>query len=305
MGDFSAADAALAGFGFARRHPKTIAVWAAIILLFHFAFTAAMVVIAGPALTALQALNASGSRDPAVVFPLMQRLLPLYALIVPAMLLLFSVLLATVNRAVLREGDDRYAFLRLGGDELRQFILIVYFAAVIFAAEIVGVLAMVVVMILLALAGPALGFLRLIPVLALICALIFLEVRLSLAFALTFDSGRVTLFGSWTLTRGRFWKLLGTYLLVFVLGLVVYLLILMIAVALAAAVGGGLDGVGALFKTDMSSLPAYFTPVRLVAGVVSALASALVWPLFLMPAPDIYRQLKASAPLSATPDPVG
>lgn len=43
--------------------------------------------------------------------------------------------------------------------------------------------------------------------------LIWLAVRLSLASPLTFDTRRVRVFGSFALTRGRFWSLLGAYLL--------------------------------------------------------------------------------------------
>ncbi|MEI9891311.1 MAG: hypothetical protein WDN45_12940 [Caulobacteraceae bacterium] len=82
---------------------------------------------------------------------------------------------------------------------------------------------------------------------AVCCAAIYGFVRLSLASPLTFDTRKVDLFGSWALTRGRFWKMLGTYLLVVGLALVIGLLVMIITIAVAAVLGG-LGALASIFR---------------------------------------------------------
>ena len=94
-------------------------------------------------------------------------------------------------------------------------------------------------------------------------------VRLSLASALTFDTGRVRLFGSWRLTRGVFWPLVGAYLLAFVIIALISVVLLVVSALVAVATGGGAN---AILHTDTRSLGAYFTAARVVQTLVSAAA---------------------------------
>lgn len=308
MGEFSATDAALSGFSFVRRRPAAVALWAVILLVIHLAFGAALVALAGPELAAVQAANLSGPQDPAAALALMARLLPLYAATALFALVFFSIAWATIDRAVLREGDAGFGYVRLGADEVRQGLLLLLIFAVMLGAELVaGVLlgvAIVVVSLILRAPGGE-GVVPLITFLIAFCAFVFVSVRLSLTSPLTFDTRKVDLFGSWRLTRGRFWKMLGAYVLVWMLAILVYILVAIIAVALAAAIGGGLNGIALMFRPDSSSAASYFSPVRLVIMVVNAAASALVWPLLLMPSATIYRQIRdATATREAAADPV-
>lgn len=127
--------------------------------------------------------------------------------------------------------------------------------------------------------------------LALLAAWIYVWVRLSLASPLTFATRRINLFGSWRLTRGIFWPMLGAYLVAGILAIVVSLLILAISAAVSAAVGGGLSGLQSMMKPDMSSLATYLTPARFVTIFANAVSTALVWPVLLTPASAIYRSL--------------
>ena len=129
-------------------------------------------------------------------------------------------------------------------------------------------------------------------------ALVFVGIRLSLAPALTFDTRRINLFGSWAMTRGRFWSLFGAYLLAFALVLVVYLLSFMLIFAVGALLNGGDPAPASMWHdghvgiADMD----YFAPARLIETALSAGVSALVYPVLFTPPVAIYRRSVASPP---------
>jgi hypothetical protein len=105
---------------------------------------------------------------------------------------------------------------------------------------------------------------------------------------------RVDLFGSWGLTKGRFWPLLGTYAIAFSLSVVVLLLIFAIAAILAMLIGGGVGS--AVMPSDMSSVAAVLTPPRLAYLVVTSIGQALIWPITLSPPAAIYRAITGRQP---------
>ena len=133
-----------------------------------------------------------------------------------------------------------------------------------------------------------------------LAALIYVAVRLSLAPALTFESRRINLLGSWALTRGRFWPLLGAYVLTVALVAMVWILSQLVVLALGVVLSGG-DMQAATLQPDMSSLRAYFTPYRMIQTVLSAGVSALVWPVLFTPPVAIYRSLAPAGLTAAVP----
>ena len=296
MSDFSATDAAFTGIRFVRERPVTVAIWAGAQIVIAIVFGGITIALLGAYLVQLQDLSRQRPADLAPVMALLGHILPVYALILPISLAIHAVLYATMARAVLRPSEDRLGYIRFGMDEARQALLIVLWIAVLIAADVVASIAVVVLITIATLAskslGPLVGGLGALVILA---AMIYCAVRLSLASALTFDSRRVNLFGSWTLTRGRFWKMLGTYLLALGVGLIILLLTLIIAVAVAGVLGG-LGAVASVFHPGVGSLGAFFLPARFAVTLIGALVTPLFWALFLMPPVEIYRHLRPEGP---------
>ncbi|MFI4976881.1 MAG: hypothetical protein ACHP84_20295 [Caulobacterales bacterium] len=302
MSDFSVTEAAFTGMRIVRARPRAVAVWAAFQLVTSLGLGVYTTVTAGPALMQAQTFGVATPASPAAVLALYRTLLPFYAVLTLFSLAVYPVLYAAMNRAVLRPADDGFGYLRVGADEWRQLLLMLLYILVFLAAYIAILVGAVIVGVVVSLiasrggvvAGDAAGALVIvIAVVAAICVLGFLAVRLSLASALTFATRRVNLFGSWTMTRGRFWRMLGAYLLAFVLAALVTVIALALS-GIAAVIFGGGNALSMFTRPDVSSLAAFFSPARIISLVISAAAAGVTLPLTLTPAPAIYRSLASS-----------
>nr|MDQ2861440.1 hypothetical protein [Pseudomonadota bacterium] len=269
METFSISDAAFTGFRIVRERPKAVAVWAAIQLVASLVLGGMVVAIAGPEIRRVTDISAVMNASPSETMVLVQQMAPIYALFFTYTLVFDAVIYAAMNRAVMSPADDRFGYFRLGADELRQFALLllsfVLFMGVYFVAALVAVaLAVIASLVLKSVAA----LVAVLAIVAAICAAIFILVRLSLASAQTFATRRVILFGSWALTRGRFWPIFGTYVLAFAFACVVLVLGFVVSFALAAIVGGG-EAMAKMVRPDFSALATMFSPALLARMVVS------------------------------------
>jgi hypothetical protein len=296
MARFSATDAAFSGFRIVREHPQAVAIWAAALLILQLLGSLALV---GPAGQALMQVQAAGpSRDPAQIMAQFHQLAPIYGLFLLAGLVFYPIAYATMDRAVLRPGDDRFGYLRLGADELRQLglmLLLSLLGAGLYVLVILFIIVAVIVIGVAAHTAPpvAASAFSALVVFALACGFLFVLVRLSLASALTFATGRIDVFGSWALTRGQFWPILGTFLLALILTAIVMLLSYILIFAIVAVAGGGLAAISAVARPDFSSWAAFLSPLRLVYLAATTLVTAFALPLTLAPQAAIYRELTA------------
>jgi len=291
---FSATDAALSGFRLVREHLKTVGIWAVLMTIASLIVSVLTIKLAGPQMAAMMELSAEPNSDPQATLKAMEGMGPLFLFSALYSLVIYSILLAGVNRLVLRPHDSASAYLRIGAAELRQaavlilvnlILLAAYFGLVIVAGIGIGIA--------VAVGGSAAGvLLGLLLGLAVLAAMIFLAVRLSFASALTFDTGKVSIRDSWSLAKGRFWPLLGSYFVALVLAIVVYALLLVIIAVIGATFGGGISAMADAFNPDMSSLESFFTPAGIVRTLFSGMLSILVLLIVFAPAPTIYAQLK-------------
>jgi hypothetical protein len=299
MAEFSVQDVALTGFRVVREHPAALGVWAGLSILLSLLDSLMIVGLGGADANRVLTLGMQPTRPPEEVLAALGRLAPLYAALMGISLVSYAILGAAMNRAVLRPAETRFGFVRFGADELRQLglgcLMLVVFAAAYLAIGFA--LGLVVAILLVPLKADVTVAVALV-LLGMVVGLAYVWVRLSLAPPLTFDSGRIDLFGSWNLTRGRFWLLLRTYLLALVLTVVVYLLSALVIGAVGAILDSG-NTPAAMPRADTQDFKTYFTPFRLVQILLSGGVSALVLPVWFTPPAAIYRHLARSSGVAA------
>lgn len=144
-------------------------------------------------------------------------------------LIFFVAQFAAVFRAVLFPQESRFAYLRLGMDELRLFgtMLVLGLGGGIAFGICFAVLA-VIAGLLSVIFGQAVSavvvvnLLGFVLMLVLFGAFILCWVRLSLAAPMTILQHKVVIGPAWRATRGVFWRLFGAYLVAFLLIAIVY-----------------------------------------------------------------------------------
>lgn len=315
MTSFSATDAAFSGFRFIGRRPGTVLVWAAIYALYQFVLGGLLITLMGDKLIQLRALTETNRTDPEAALAMLPSVAVLLLIALPLALAFWSVMNTAALRALLGR-RQAFASLRLGPDEARMAALIL-----IWVALSVGYAFLVIFLFALAAAPGANMIAAVRPIYfvvwtaALIAAFVYPAVRLSLSSAMTVAEGHIRIFESWSLTRGRFWPLLGAYFLcivmLFVLVSVGMILIAIVAAGTALATGGSLDALSGMFSPDYSSLQAYFSPVRVIVAVLEAPISAAALVVAAGPSAEAYRvfsglkskAVEAPAEVAAEPSP--
>lgn len=251
---FSASDAAFEGFRIVREKPLSLLGWSLAYFVLIAALLGAIFGILGPDFIAALEADSEKATTPQEAMALLSRMGMLMLTVVPIALIGSAVLSTAVFRAVIRPDERGFAYMRLGGDEFRQLAVLFVLVIVIFA-----IIAGLGIGIGLAIAAAAavndgLGaIVGIVGAIAALCAYIFILVRLSMAAPMTFADKKIRIFESWSFTKGKFWGLLGMYVLVIVFSLLVSLLGTAISYGVAVAAGGGFEAIAGVSNPDFES----------------------------------------------------
>jgi hypothetical protein len=282
MTAFSPASAAFEGLRVLRRQPRAVAAW-----------------VGGNVLiVVLIALSKIGSgpvpvRSPAAATDLPQivgRFGPLAFVAAPMLLILWIAIVGAIFRQELRPKESRWAFMRLGGDEVRLALVALIGAAtvlVITGLEF-GIITSLKVISDSVFPAAAAGI-RVSGAAAAFFLNFWIVVRLSLAPAHTFAERRVSMFGSWSLTRRHFWDLAWMIFLMMVTVFLVFFVLALLANFLGGQSLKDLDS-HHLIHPSWAAIVGLFVLILLFT-VVQVLVSVLVY----APLAFAYRALAAPA----------
>jgi hypothetical protein len=306
MSDFSIPKAAFAGFGVLARKPGVVLIWFLFWLAFVVSTNLVGTLTAGDAFEALAEINRQARESGTPPNPTSSMQVAgqtsLYSLVSTILQIVMTVVFtAAVLRIVLRPGKAGLAYLRVGGDELR--LAVVEVVVFVFTALTIG--AGVLLTVVLGIVGVGISASTDIPrqaialplialgVLATVCAVFFVMIKFSLARAQTMALRQVNLFGTWSLTKGRFFKLLATFLLMALAAAPIVLGMLAVA-GLAAYSTGEVSGRSDAFTFLMYppfSMEDFFTPARLAFYAAMSVSFTLAFTLFLAMPASVYKQI--------------
>lgn len=299
MTGFSATDAALEGFRLTRERPKALLAWTG--FCFAVSIASVLITLAMPpeARDALERLQADPSQTPS--FEALMEMLTILSPLLLFGLAVQCVMAAAVYRIVLRPGDEKFSYLRLGKDELRLMaltLIYVVLGVVLLAAAQIAI--GIVVFVASLLGQPAMAFVFSAAELFTLGLFFYVAIRMSLAPAITFDRGRLAILDSWSITRGQFWRLVGAYLLavccVIVVAILVMMLFYLLALIVMTASGGSMTDLMQLMQPAEPSLQTYLNPFMIAYMLVGSVFTAIYYAVIAAPGALAYRDLTAEAP---------
>lgn len=300
---FSATDAAFEGFRLVRRNPLALVAWTLLYAVLTLTALFSLSNMIGP----LEAVTAQAEALESVDQPSLEQVMAVLAgfggimaqvaWLMPVSLVVGAMLGAAVARGVLQPSSDRFGYLRLGMDEVR--VLVVTFVL----GLIMGLIAFVAFMALALLiaaakaggGGGGAAIAGVIGFLAIVCGMVWLAVRLSLAVPITVAEKRFAFFDSFNVTKGRFWPLLGMAILAIVMVLLVQLLSSIVSMPLA--IMSGLEGWSFNGDQDPEVVRAALdvsNPWVIANAVVEAIVSALTVGILYGPFAAAYRDIKGA-----------
>ncbi|MBB5746104.1 hypothetical protein [Brevundimonas variabilis] len=257
---FSASQAAFEGFRLTRTQPMAVLAWGGVWLIGLLAMGAAMM----PAMLPFaEEITAAAGNPDALSAEAQAAILSAVWYMAPIGLVIQALLAPALYRAVLKPEARRFAYLRVGMDELRALIIFVATAAISFALSFGGDA-------LESLASQTIGsWLAIIIGTAVSMASIYLAVRFSLLAPRSVNEGRFVIKSALDTTQRLFWPLLGMGVIAGVMAVLVVLLLVVVALPLTSL--GNTNPVAAL-------------ALLALVGVGLAMVSTVVWAPFALAA---------------------
>ena len=306
MTPFSPTEAAFSGFGFIKRRPGVVLIWALVSLVYDVATVSLIIAFFPRALATVQKFNQMGATDAEQVMAVLPTVMLMGLLRALTQLVIISVVMSAAYRAQLHPERRSLGYMRLGRDELHMGGLVLLLAALGLGYAFVLLFSYTT----LALLGENLPdtiklIYNLVLLLVAAAAFFYPTVRLSLAAPMTLEQNHVRLLESWKPTRGHVRRLTGAYLLAalfaFVLFLITWVLVLIVAVLVLMATGHPLTTLKLLFARDTTSITAFLAPLSLLGAVLNAGGAAVSLALLTAPVAQAYRALAPRTPPEPAP----
>ncbi len=222
-----------------RRQPGVVLAWA----VFSLVMLPLLGLLAKLVLSEQQRLamaQRQSSADPRDILDMVSQLGGVMVLLIIAALVLGAILSAAIMRAVLQPDQRRWAYLRVGREDLRLLVvsLIAWAAALMVAVIPGGVVALGAAL----LGGtPVAGWFTFLGGLTVIGLSTWVAVRLCLLAPHAFQVGHIDPRAAWLLTHGQFWRLLVMLVLVILMCLGVSVLGTTVSTLVGAVLAGGLE----------------------------------------------------------------
>jgi len=310
MSRFSPSDTALEGFRLTREKPLAVLVWAGLRLLYLAVHIALFTMTrSGAVLAQLSTQPVNQTPDQAVKsLGLIGQAAPTLVAMIVLGLAFYAITSTAVLRAVLRPLDRAWFYLRISIEEARQLGLgVLIFGTFFLYAAVIEIVSYLLVGVAKGLGSAGLP-LEILVIVGVVAAFIYPAVRLSIAPAMTFSDGKITLFRAAPVTKGQFWQILGTFILALALAVVIGLLATVIFVLAAMALGAASGGVtnlpaalGAIMQPQGMSFSVIATPLGAAKVIFGALLDTLLYTIMFAPGAAIFRELtgRVGAPTTA------
>ncbi|HWU15561.1 MAG TPA: hypothetical protein VN157_16305 [Caulobacter sp.] len=275
MTTFSPVQAALEGVRITRRKPLVVLAWAACYFAMLVVLGLVVAFAFGGTVRADLALLARTNDLRELVDIVARRkgtLLPLIAFAVA----LQSVISVAILRAVVRPEERRLAYLRVGREEARQFVvaLVGWVVALVVTALPSAVLVLIGAGLISLGAVETNRWVEVLGAIAVAGLSIWFGIRLSLLSITTFAEGKLSLRRTWALTDHHFWHLLGMYALAFVITFLVSVAQTMVA-GVILSLSGGATNLVMLALSGLANLllaPFFFTVQMVILTAAPARA---------------------------------
>lgn len=207
------------GFRTIRDHPLAVAVWGLVYLLMFIPMMFVMRLFNPANMATVQV----GAVSPA---SWMAGMMGYFLLLFALMLVVYVVLFAAAQRAVLRPEQRSFFYLRFGMDELRLLALTILFIVVFYVTIFILMFALVALTAVVARGATGLGVLMgFIDFIAAVAFTAFYYMRFGLAFPLTLMRGKIIIGEAWRISRGHFWALFAASLVVLIILFVCWMVV--------------------------------------------------------------------------------
>lgn len=209
------------GFRLLREKPAAVAIWG----LLYMLATIAMTLIMRP--IAMAQVQPMGG-DPQAVMANFGAIMGRVFLFGIVFFVLYVVLMTAAQRAVLQPERKGFFYLRLGMDELRLLALTFIFVIGFYIALIIVAVLLSIIIGLLVAATQSFGLaagLMIVEFIAMFVLALWFCTRFALAFPLTLLRGKIIIGEAWRITRGRFWQLFASFLIVFLILLALFVIL--------------------------------------------------------------------------------